>query len=137
MKTIAMQILEDGHWIDVETRAKSFAGMRRVYRALCKGSGPNFKMPSGYRIFREEERHLGVLFCKGSETLAPRQPKPNKTMKKHDPNCPICHGTGEVWVSLYGDSNLGHGGPFPCNCEKQKSYSPFEDSQQYHESFAK
>jgi hypothetical protein len=64
MKTI-MQVLEDGKWCDVLTRAKSAEGMKRVYRTMCKiqPKGP----PYGMRIITVQFECLGRL---------PNQPHP-------------------------------------------------------------
>jgi len=58
MKT-TMQVLEDGKWCDVLTRANTEAGMKRVYRSMCKmhPKGP----PYGMRVIVVQFEHLGRL----------------------------------------------------------------------------
>jgi len=54
-----MQVLEDGHWIDVSTRAKAPHGMKRIYKKMCQENpkGP----PYGMRIITVHFEHLGRL----------------------------------------------------------------------------
>jgi hypothetical protein len=70
MNKRVMQILEDGHWLDVATRARTEDGMTRVYRRMCRENpkGP----PYGMRIITVHFEHLG-WFSSGQSLAAVRQ----------------------------------------------------------------
>lgn len=63
-----LQILEDGRWMDVDTRARTIKGMVRVYKTLCRNS-PN-GAPYGMRIVDVKFEHLGRFNGTDWETLA-------------------------------------------------------------------
>lgn len=56
---LTMQILEDGHWLDVHTRAKTLDGMKRVYRTMCRENPRG--APYGMRAITVHFEHLGRL----------------------------------------------------------------------------
>lgn len=68
-----LEILEDGHWVPVVTRARTRKGMTRVYRDICRENpkGP----PYGMRIVTVHFEHLG-RFSKRDEPSLPPPPTP-------------------------------------------------------------
>jgi hypothetical protein len=52
-----LQVLEDGHWIDVCTRARTEEGMKRAYQKMCRENTKG--APYGMRIITVHFEHLG------------------------------------------------------------------------------
>ena len=65
-----MQILEEGHWIDVDTRATTPAGFERIYKRLCRENGDRLgrgqPVVCGMRIITRHFECLGQLTSKKS-----------------------------------------------------------------------
>lgn len=57
--SLTMQVLEDGAWRDVVTRARDEKGMKRLYARLCN-ENPS-RAPYGLRIVTVHLEHLGRL----------------------------------------------------------------------------
>lgn len=62
-----MQILDEGHWIDLISNARTDEGRKRVYRRMCRENpkGP----PYGMRIITVHCEHLGRLKEKNGRRL--------------------------------------------------------------------
>jgi hypothetical protein len=58
-----LEILEDGKWMTVNTRASTRAGMIRVYNALCRQNPHG--APYGMRIVTIHEEILGRVTMRG------------------------------------------------------------------------
>lgn len=56
---LTMQILDDGAWIDVMTRARDEKGMKRLYARMCNERP--FGPPYGLRLVFLHFEHLGRL----------------------------------------------------------------------------